>query len=162
MNFCIKEKAFLKAGGYDENLGPKGDRPETAHWHRLGAEESDLAIRIWLRAKSKVVYDPGMVFLHKLRPESIFLSGLIRRAKYVGHNRAYIHRTYPITGALNDWRIVKALVKELALVVKKFLRNPVRVWKSLSFTIVVASAFSVGFLEGSLHYRYLSSAVGVQ
>jgi cellulose synthase/poly-beta-1,6-N-acetylglucosamine synthase-like glycosyltransferase len=48
MNFCIKKEVFLKAGGYDENLGPRGDRPEKARWHRLGAEESDLAIRICL------------------------------------------------------------------------------------------------------------------
>jgi glycosyltransferase involved in cell wall biosynthesis len=159
MNFCIKKEVFLKAGGYDENLGPRGDRPETAHWHRLGAEESDLAIRVWLRTGLKVVYDPNAIVEHKLRRESILPGGFIRRALHVGHNRAYIHSIYPRVGVMNDYQTFQRLVRELTFTVKKFLQNPVRVWQSFSFTFLVVVAFGVGFLEGLLHYRHLSSAM---
>jgi glycosyltransferase involved in cell wall biosynthesis len=159
MNFCIKKEVYLKAGGYDENLGPRGDRPEKARWHRLGAEESDLAIRIWLRTGLKVVYDPNVIVEHKLRPESILPGGLVRRALHVGHNRAYIHSKYPRLGVVNDNQTFKRLVKELTFTAKKFIRNPVRVWQSFSFTFLVVIAFGAGFLEGLLHYRHLSLAV---
>jgi hypothetical protein len=121
MNFCIKKEVFLKAGGYNENLGPRGDRPEMARWHRLVAEESDLAIRVWLETGLKVVYDPNVIVEHKLRPESILLGGLVRRALHVGHNRAYVHSRYPRVGVVNDYQTFKRLVKELTFIAKKFL-----------------------------------------
>jgi hypothetical protein len=159
MNFCIKEKAFLKAGEYDENLGLRENRPEMARWHRLGAEESDLAIRVRLWTGLKVAYDPNLIVEHRLRPESILLGGLVRRALHVGHNRAYIHSKYPRSGVVNDNQTFERLVKELTFTAKKFLRNPVRVWQSFSFTFLVVIAFGAGFLEGLLHYRRLSLAV---
>jgi glycosyltransferase involved in cell wall biosynthesis len=159
MNFCIKKEVFLKAGGYNENLGPKGDRPETARWHRLGAEESDLAIRVWLRTGLKVVYDPNLIVEHRLRRESILLRGLVRRALHVGHNRAYIHSIYPRLGVVNDNQTFQRLVRELTFTAKKFLQHPVRVWQGFSFTFLVVVAFGAGFLEGLLHYKHHLSII---
>jgi len=153
MNFCIKKEVYLKAGGYDENLGPRGDRPEKARWHRLGAEESDLAIRIWLRTGLKVVYDPNVIVEHKLRRDSLLPAALIRRAMHVGHNRAYIHAVYPQTGSLNDIQIFQRLMNELYDTFRLSFRKPLYAWKKFAFTFTVLSALGHGYLEGILHFR---------
>ena len=149
----------MQAVGYDEDLCATGNRPETTRWHRSGAQQSDLAIRVWLRTGLKVVYDPNLIVEHRLRPESILLVGLVRRALHVGHNRAYIHSKYPRLGVVNDNQTFQRLVRELTFTAKKFIRNPVRVWQSFSFTFLVVIAFGAGFLEALLHYRHLSLAV---
>ena len=153
MNFCIKKEVFLKAGGYNENLGPRGDRPETARWRRLGAEESDLAIRVWLRTGLKVVYDPNVIVEHKLRRDSLLPAALIRRAMHVGHNRAYIHAVYPQTGSLNDIQIFQRLMNELYDTFRLSFRKPLYAWKKFAFTFTVLSALGHGYLEGILHFR---------
>jgi len=153
MNFCIKKEVFLKAGGYDENLGPRGDRPEKARWHRLGAEESDLAIRIWLRTGLKVVYDPNVIVEHKLRPESILPGGLIKRALHVGHNRAYMHSLYREAGRINDIANLRTLAIDFVKVFALCFRKPIYSWKRISFMSVVFTGFALGYFKGTLHFR---------
>ena len=153
MNFCIKKEVYLKAGGYDENLGPRGDRPEKARWHRLGAEESDLAIRIWLRTGLKVVYDPNVIVEHKLRPESILPGGLIKRALHVGHNRAYMHSLYREAGRINDIANLRTLAIDFVKVFALCFRKPIYSWKRISFMSVVFTGFALGYFKGTLHFR---------
>jgi len=153
MNFCIKKEVFLKAGGYDENLGPRGDRPEKARWHRLGAEDSDLAIRVWLRTGLKVVYDPNLIVEHRLRPESILPAGLIKRALHVGHNRAYMHSLYREAGRINDIANVRTLAIDFVKTFALCFRKPIYSWKRISFMSVVFTGFALGYLEGTLHFR---------
>jgi len=147
MNFCIKKEVFLKVGGYDENLGPRGDRPETARWHRLGAEESDLAIRVWLETGLKVVYDPNVIVEHKLRPESILPVGLVRRALHVGYNRAYIRNKFPTRLAMfSNVLVTKDLLK--ASISPNLIRHPIVLWKRTCFTLTVLFGVLLGFVIG--------------
>jgi len=152
MNFCIKKEVFLKAGGYNENLGPKGDRPEVSRWQRLGAEESDLVLRVWLWTKFKVVYDPNIIVEHKLRLESILPGAVFRRALHVGHNRAYIHSLYHEVGKINDAANFRAIVIDFVRALAICLRKPVYSWKRISFMSVVVLGFTLGYLVGMLHF----------
>lgn len=158
MNFCIRKDVFQKVGGYATKLGPMGDRPETATWHRLGAEESDLVLRIWESTTFKVLYNPAMVVEHRLRPESLLPRGLVRRALHVGHNRAYIHAMHPRNGGTNDLANLRGLLSNLGASLHLLIRRPVYAWKRVSFTILVVSAFILGYVEGMFHFKVISTS----
>ena len=152
MNFCINREVFLGVGGYDEALGPRGDR-HTYSWLRLGAEESDLALRIVIFAGMKVLFNPSMVVWHRLRRDSLMPSGLIKRSMHVGHNRAYIHARYPKRGQWNDSRVVRDLGAIITSTPSVALRHPGFVWKRLAFSCTVIVSFGLGYLLGILQFR---------
>ena len=156
MNFCVKSDVFKRVGGYDESLGPSGERPELGNWLRLGAEESDLALRISSLPQLKVIFNPNMVVEHKLRRETVLPLGLAKRALHVGHNRAFILSRYPTNGKQSDLAVAKGLLVG-ALRLRKSALRPGIVWKKASFATYVVFFVGVGYLIGTLQYKLGSS-----
>jgi hypothetical protein len=114
-------------------FAPKGDRPEVSRWQRLGAEESDLVLRVLLWTKFKIVYDPNIIVEHKLRLESILPGAVFRRALHVGHNRAYIYSLYHEVEKINNVANLRVMVLDFVRTLAICLRKPVYLWKSISF-----------------------------
>lgn len=148
MNFCVRRTTFIKVGGYKENLGPFNDRPETASWRRLGAEETELAIRIHLITGEKVLYNPAMKVVHKLTRIQVLPKSLFKRALHVGHNQAYLrwlfHRRW------NSFSNRFLLSHLLRTVFKSVLteRSFVETWKLFSLIFVVAIGVTIGYSVG--------------
>ena len=153
MNFCVRKEIFMAVGGYDEDLGPSGDRPETGSWHRLGAEDSDLALKIIHLARRRVVYNPDMLVVHRLRHESLSLEGIVRRALHVGHNRAYIHVVHGGAKSSGDLSILRMITKEVFITTLGVFRHPLRTWKGLSIASVIVLSLGIGYTEGLIHFR---------
>lgn len=149
MNFCVRREAFLKVGGYDIRLGPRGDRPEIADWRRVGAEETDLALRI-IKAQYRVLYNPKMLVYHRLRYESVRPKGLVKRALHVGHNRAYILRMSPQVGSSSNYGVVFNLTTSAIKWIPRLPRNPILFWKKFSVSILVICAVFIGFAIGRI------------
>lgn len=157
MNFCVRKEAFIRVGGYDESLGPSGDRPEAYSWLRLGAEEDDLALKIQGVCGKKLLFNPEMLVTHRLRLESVSSRGLVKRSLHVGHNRAYIHAKYPENGTLSDISTLRRLVATTAHTALSLPRHPLISWKKLSFTgtvvIGLGTGYAIGFLRFKLTFR---------
>lgn len=154
MNFCVRRDVFALVGGYNEHLGPSGGRPEsTASWMIPGAEESELALRVIKRAKRKVMFNPRMGVLHKLRRESVMPRGLIRRSLYVGHNRALVSRIHPDIGQAGNYAVAGALCNDIVHALAGLPQHPKLSWKTLSFISIVCGAFSLGYTMGFLRFR---------
>ena len=148
MNLCIRRTVFTKAGGYNEFIGPSGDRPETKSWLRIGAEEDDLSQKVQVLCGKRIVFDPRMVVTHRLRRETVTPKGLVKRCLHVGHNRAYIHSKYPASGDTGDNLVLRRLVGTTLLTLSSFPRHPLLAWKRLSFTSVVIASLGLGYLVG--------------
>lgn len=144
MNFCVRADAFFKAGGFDERLGPFGDRPESKAWTRIGGEESDLAIRIG-RCGSEILFNPQMIVVHRLRRESVSLHSLAKRSLHVGRNRAYIHRKYGKYGAANDLSTLRDMLGTSVAIIARLPLHPVSSWKALSFEVFIVAWFVLGY-----------------
>jgi glycosyltransferase involved in cell wall biosynthesis len=158
MNFCVRKEAFLEAGGYDEALGPVGDRPEAHDWLRLGAEEDDLAMRIQEKCKKTILFNPRMVVTHRLRRETVLPKGLVKRSLHVGHNRAYIHSKHPSARNLGDYLTLRSLVASTLRTILDLPRHPFLSWKKISFTSVVLFGLCLGYAIGLLHFSIGSRA----
>ena len=158
MNFCVRKSVFDESGGYDESLGPAGDRPEAQRWHRLGAEEDDLAQKIQRNCRKKILFNPKMSVIHKLRPETVSPGGLAKRSLHVGHNRAYIHARYPGTGMSSDRLALQSLVTTTILTTLSLSRHPLTAWERLSFTAFVVANLVLGYLVGFVRFRSAAHA----
>lgn len=153
MNFCVRKDLFFKAGCYDETLGPRGDRPERGGWRRIGAEESDLALRILTKTMRRVLYNPEIVVAHRLRAETTRPKGLIRRALHVGHNRAYIDNKFSskMRRRSDHFVIVNTATTLLKSMFSKSA-DPIFLWKRFSFAAVVALSVMVGYFVGKIEF----------
>ena len=152
MNFCVRKELFFQVGGYDVRLGPSGDRPELANWRRVGAEESELALRIRITTGKLVVQNPMMITIHRLRHESGSIRGVFRRAEHVGYNRAYIHSTTRSSfSASSDVSVLRDTLHETLAVL--FKCNPLKSWKTLSFSCLVMTGFLIGYGLGRVTFR---------
>ena len=152
MNFCIRREIFFDAGGYNDHLGPRNDRPEARDWDRLGAEESELAMRIMLRTGKRVVFNPHMIAIHRLRRNSLLPFALLKRAMHVGHNRAYIQTRFSNKiSKLSDTFVIRNLPKQV-ISTDLFFR-PAVFWKRNSFIAVVLLGTLLGYTLGILEFR---------
>lgn len=157
MNFCIRRNIFFHAGCFDERIGPRGDRPERGRWKRIGAEENDLALRILGKTGLRVLYNPEIRIEHKLRVESLRLTGLIRRALHVGHNRAFINKMFSSKRYERPENLV--LIDTVTILLNTLISrriSPILFWKRFSFTCVVTFSVLVGYLIGKLEFRNLT------
>ena len=148
MNFVVLRHVFEEVCGYNPRLGPIGDRPELSAWRRIGAEESELALRIALLGY-KVLYNPKMVVTHNLDARSVTVRGLARRAMHVGHNRAVLRKfgrcnRIGFDESLVASRLFFTLLKSAAA----FPKSPIPSWKALSLSAFVLSCFGLGFAFG--------------
>ncbi len=158
MNFCVLRDIFFSVNGYDRKLGPRGDRPENSSWRRLGAEESDLALRIIIIAKRRVVYNPNAIVVHKLRDSSISITGLLKRSLHVGHNRAYINCKFSDELRNNsDVMVIRNISKQIPTYINSFFVDPINTWKRLSFSVIVTAAVVIGFFIGEAEFRNLNT-----
>lgn len=155
MNLCVRKESFQRVGGYNVLMGPCGDRPESKRWMRLGAEEDDLALRISGLCGERVLFNPRMVARHKLRRNSATPKSILKRSLHVGHNRAYIHLTFPREGSETDQVVLRKLVVSTLSAVLVIPRNPLGVWKRLSLISIVSVGFALGYLVGSFRFRVL-------
>ena len=151
MNFCVRKDCFIEVGGFNEMLGPKGDRPEHRGWRRLGAEEGDLAVRVRLLCRQTVLFNPKMVVSHRVRRGSVSLVAIAKRSLHVGHNRAYIRHRFFRLGRLQDSISFSPLIKTIAVSAAVF-KQPVVSWKRLSFMFFVLSFFLTGYAFGLLEF----------
>lgn len=158
MNFAVKKEVFDRVGGYNQRFGPRGDRPEVNHWDRLGAEETDLALRISRECSKIVLFNPYMKVSHKLRRESASIVGIVKRAMHVGRNRAYIRSTYGDAGFESDYFALTGLCCELTDTLTKFSVDPLLAWKRFSFSAIVLLGICLGYSSSILAFRsHLSS-----
>jgi len=156
MNFAVRKELFERVGGYNVSLGPRGDRPEAKQWYRLGAEDTDLALRIAKNCNRIILFNPKMKVLHKLRRKSLFPKALIKRAMHVGRNRAYIHSKYGREGLGLDYTVLTNLYYELANTLVESSKEPILTWKRFSFSMLVLFGIGLGYLNGALTFQYVS------
>jgi glycosyltransferase involved in cell wall biosynthesis len=154
MNFCVRKSVFVESGGYNESLGPSGDRPETQSWLRLGAEEDDLAQKIRRFCRKKILFNPNMLVRHKLRPETVTPRGLVKRSLHVGHNRAFIHAKYTEDAKSSDRLTLRMLIITTMFTILSLPRHPSVAWKKLSFTATVVASLGMGYLVGYIRFRF--------
>jgi Glycosyl transferase family 2 len=155
MSLCIRRESFFRVGGYNESLGPIGDRPERQRWQRLGAEESDLVLRV-RRLGQNIIYNPQMLVTHKLRRETLMPVGLARRASHVGHNRAYIHSQYGAEGTSGDLELLHSIVTVTISSMVALPRHPRTSWKKLAVTSIVLFFFALGLAKGYADFGFAS------
>ncbi|MDG6998470.1 MAG: glycosyltransferase family 2 protein [Nitrososphaerota archaeon] len=157
MNFCVRKKIFAQVGGYDEGLGPAGDRPEVNRWFRLGAEEDDLALKIRASCRKKVMFNPKMIVKHRLRRESVLPIGLVKRSLHVGQNRAYIHSKHPSVGSSNTHAMLRKVTRTTIVTAVSLPLHPLNSWMKLSFTCIVTFGLVIGYSFGLLRFRFSSN-----
>lgn len=157
-NFCVRRDSFEEVGGFNESLGPKGDRPEGGNWRRVGAEESDLALRI-IRSGKRFVYNPKMRATHFLRRETILPRGIVNRSLHVGFNRAYIHRAHGSQGTISDRQSIVALLWGARESLANAYRSPGKVWKLVSFSCLVVASLFIGYVLGTLEFQGLTDGI---
>lgn len=153
MNFCVRKAVFELSGGYNDRLGPRGDRPETQTWARLGAEESDLALKIIQICQKKVLFNPRVRVVHRLRRKSLTPLGLIRRAMHVGYNRSYIRAIHHGIGNVGDYMTMFEVVKAFLYSVFSFPRHPFLEWRRMSLVFIIVFGISLGFSFGIVQFR---------
>ena len=149
MSFCVSKRAFEDVGGYDEALGPRGEKPELLKWQRPGGEEVDLAMRI-AESGYRVLYNPMMVATHLVGNQSLTLPSIMRRALHVGHNRAILSRRNSQFVNLNNYFVLGSSIAGLAQVLLNLPRSPYDSWRKFSFTLLVLVSVAVGWVVGIL------------
>ena len=151
MNFCIRREVFFSVGGYNQSLGPINDRPETSKWNRLGAEESELALRI-LSTGKRVVYNPKMLVTHRLRRSSLMPIALFKRAMHVGQNRAFLSSTFSGQSKnASDFLVIQKLPSRIISI--ELFHHPLFSWKRTSFSVVVVLGTLLGYVIGAIRFR---------
>ena len=149
MNFCVSKRAFEDAAGYDEALGPRGEKPELLKWRRPGGEEVDLAMHI-AEAGYRVLYNPLMVATHLVENQSLTPLSIMRRALHVGHNRAILSRRSSKFANTNNYFVLRSVVAGLARALLNLPRRPYDSWRKFSFTVFVLVSVAVGWVVGNL------------
>ena len=152
MNFCVRRNLFSKVGGYDVKLGPRNERPEFSLWKRLGAEESELALRILFTTGRRILYEPSMIAWHRQHWTKETPLRLFKRSLHVGHNRAYIGWRFRNRKAMTSDNLVAA---DLMLGLFTGV-NLTEGWKRFSVAATVVAGVLLGYLVGKLEYRYSS------
>jgi glycosyltransferase involved in cell wall biosynthesis len=155
MNFCVRKDVFFSSGMFDESLGPRGQRPEQSQsWKLVGAEESDLALRIIRNRGMTVVFNPLMQVRHRLRREAIMPLGIAKRSVWVGHNRAYIHSQYGTVSETLDQSVLRDTLLDIMGAIGGIISSPLRTWKSLSITMLIVGAFGLGYSAGKFRFAH--------
>ena len=149
MNFCVSKKVFEDVGGYDETLGPTGEKPELLNWRRPGAEEIDLAIRI-IESGHRVLYNPLMVATHLVGNQSLTPSSMMKRAMHVGHNRAIISRRNRRYVKMNNHLVLRNVSIGMARDLFHLAKNPFDTWRKFSFTMFILVGVAFGWVFGIL------------
>ncbi len=80
VNFLIRKKSFLEAGGFDSHYWP--------------GEDTKLCLDVIKKLHKKIIYDPGVLVYHHRRP--VFISHLKQIGRYAIH-RGHFARIFPET-----------------------------------------------------------------
>ena len=90
MNCSFRKEAILKAGLYDEEIGPRGGE-ERIEWFYPSGEEVEISMRIRRAWKdAKLVYDPLISVFHKAEKSRFNIPFIFKRTFRFGYTKRYI------------------------------------------------------------------------
>ena len=92
MNAAFPTEVLRRVGMYDESIGPVKGGAKAGRILYTGAEEVDLCLRIRRQTGMKILYNPEMVVLHKVKSYQTKMRFLTVRAIHFGYTRRYISR----------------------------------------------------------------------
>lgn len=147
-NMSFKREVFEAVGGFDEQVGLKGD-------NQVQAEETELCIRMHEEFGKGMLYNPDAVVAHKVYAYRTRPGWLLRRAFWQGYSKRAI-ATIGGEGPANE---ETAFLGHLACkAVPRRLRGLVRgptiaKVKQLCMLFLLTAAVGVGYLYGFRKWR---------
>jgi len=150
-NASFRREAVRGAGGYADELGPRGHFGSTRDETKELGEETELSLRIRRFSGGKIVYNPRLLLYHKVQPYKLTIGFLSRRAFQVGRTRRVLRTLFARYRRDDVFDLEKRLVATMfvsgLLQLKQLLRQPTaifKVWGLLGISVLfVVLGFSL-------------------
>ena len=104
--------------------------------------------------EERVVYNPRMIVIHKVRSRDLTPAAMVKRALHIGHNRALIATLFPQpVSRFSDINVATGVIKALVPTPPQRF-NLWTLWKRLSFTSLILSSVMIGYLAGRIDLHH--------
>ena len=143
-NISFRREAFLDLGGYDPELGPRGDD----YSHSEGAE---IGARLRAEYGRGVVYNPDAVVEHKVFERRTRLRWLLERAFEQGVSKRRMAGRSAADGSEESAYLRRLFFEALPGRVRRFVGSPsAGEFGGIAALLVLTGAVGVGYVYGAL------------
>lgn len=146
-NLSLRRSVFLELGGFNPNIGPKGES-------LLQSAETDLCTRLYIQTGNKVLYNPEAIVGHRVyqyRTEPTFL---LKRAFYQGVSKRGM-QLYTQTELDSESNFLKGLlIQSIPEKIQKIMSGKYKqgLLKAIFLILGIASV-GFGYIWGSIRFR---------
>jgi glycosyltransferase involved in cell wall biosynthesis len=146
-NLAFRTRIFKDVGLFDPAFGKKEGKD-------IIADETELCVRMTLKAHKTVLYDTGLVTRHKVYGDRLSVKSIMKRAYYDGYSKSLLTRKYS-TGALSTeiGYFSHLLTVFFPQLIKDFFRHPIRSFGAFSNALSIIFSFAVGYLMPKKRYN---------
>ena len=147
-NISFRREVITELGGFDPNVGRKGDAEIQAH-------ESELCTRLRQEFGRGVVYNPNAKVAHKVFDYRTEPRWLIERAFWQGYSKRALETLLPDASRAEESAFLSFLLSDsIPLRVRQFLSSPSVVPISqLVWLVLLTGLVGVGYLYGIIRWR---------
>ena len=147
-NISFRREVIEELGGFDPNVGRKGDAEIQGH-------ESELGTRLRDQFGRGVVYNPDAVVAHKVfdyRTEPLWL---IKRSFWQGYSKRVLEKLLPDAGTVEESDFLRYLLfQSLPGRLKRLVRNPsVARASQLVWLVLLTGLVGLGYVYGIIKWR---------
>jgi len=147
-NISFRQEVINELGGFDPNVGRKGDAEIQAH-------ESELCTRLRQEFGRGVVYNPDAKVAHKVFDYRTEPRWLIKRAFWQGYSKRALEALLPDASRSEESAFLSFLLFDsIPLRVRRFLSAPSATpVAQLAWLILLTSLVGLGYLYGIIKWR---------
>ncbi|RKD98061.1 glucosyl-dolichyl phosphate glucuronosyltransferase [Halopiger aswanensis] len=141
-NLSFKREVFLDLGGFDPNVGRKGEKEMQAH-------ESEIGARLRRQYNQGVIYHPDAIVEHKVFDYRTQLTWLLNRAFMQGYSKRVLAKLAPDASGDKNEFLSQLLLEFVPDRLRKLVRNPsVEQASQLLMLFLLTGTVGLGYLYG--------------
>jgi hypothetical protein len=147
-NISFRREVITELGGFDPNVGRKGDAEIQAH-------ESELCTRLRQEFGRGVVYNPDAKVAHKVFDYRTNPVWLIKRAFWQGYSKRALETLLPDAGRDEESAFLSFLLLDsIPWRVRRFVSKPsITVVSQLVWLVMLTGLVGLGYLYGIYKWR---------
>lgn len=153
-NMSFRREVFEETGGFDEQMGLKGDS-------QVQSEETELAMRMYDTFGQGMLYNPEAVVAHKVFHYRTKPSWLCRRAFWQGYSkRALKHLDVDGPGDAESEFLEHLLFSSVPRRISELIRRPSHTGlQQLLMLFLLTGCVGFGYVYGIIRYRYRNASI---
>lgn len=147
-NISFRREVITELGGFDANVGRKGDAEIQAH-------ESELCTRLRQEFDRGVVYNPDAKVAHKVFEYRTEPGWLLKRAFWQGYSKRALETLLPDASRQEESAFLSLLLFDsIPLRIRRFVSSPGKTpVAQLIWLVLLTGLVGIGYLYGMIKWR---------